>query len=597
MRLIKGFTLVEVIIYLAVSMLIFTISIEMMINAVNSFGYGRSHRLVSEVGGGALERMLREIRLAEDIDTASSILDTSPGELVVDTVVSSGNSTATTRKFFLQNGTLMMQEGANPALALTTGLTVSELEFQQITGLEAYYVRGSYAGCSDGSDGRSPANAFCTIDHAASVAVAGDIVFVGAGTYNEIITIANSGSQGSPIMFFADRTGAYTGDGGTITVDGSTTAAFYFPNAYGGGAETGKDYIIIDGFRIIGSDNAVYAGHGSDYNIIRNNEITNNLNGLTLASFWGNGSYAGSKGWVIENNDIHQNTRGIWFASGRYIDTVVWNNKLYDNDYGIVATDGGNSGFEPADNVTIEHNEIYDNLNEGIFSHVWFDGTFHNNHIYDNGGAGFYVPYRANSTPEVITFRNNTVRNNAGDGLLFGNKTNRGALNSSSVIENNIITNQGLAGIYATISCSATIRNNDVWGNTGGNYAGACGNLTGTNGNISQDPLFTGPLPNIHLQAVATGHPVDSPGINAGYQLSQTIGLDTTSTRLDGVFDDVMADMGYHYGITTVSTPPFVPGPPSRAVRIKLTVQDTFGQRAISQTFYGTAVLRRSYAQ
>src|SRR5258705_6289019 len=60
------------------------------------------------------------------------------------------------------------------------------------------YVGG--AGCSDTGPG-SEAQPYCTINKAASVATAGQTVLVSSGTYTEKVTVKNSGTAGSAIVF------------------------------------------------------------------------------------------------------------------------------------------------------------------------------------------------------------------------------------------------------------------------------------------------------------------------------------------------------------------------------------------------------------
>jgi parallel beta-helix repeat protein len=66
-----------------------------------------------------------------------------------------------------------------------------------------YYVDGASLGgaCSDVASGTSLGAAWCTVQKAATTAVAGDTVYVRGGTYRETITIANSGTSGNPITF------------------------------------------------------------------------------------------------------------------------------------------------------------------------------------------------------------------------------------------------------------------------------------------------------------------------------------------------------------------------------------------------------------
>jgi len=63
--------------------------------------------------------------------------------------------------------------------------------------------------------------------------------------------------------------------------------------------------------------------------------------------------------------------------------------------------------------------------------------------------------------------------------------------NGTATLENNII----VESIYTGIECdgaSVTFRCNDNWGHSGNNYSG-CADPTGTNGNISADPLLVNP--------------------------------------------------------------------------------------------------------
>ncbi|WP_276373451.1 Ig-like domain-containing protein [Chryseolinea sp. H1M3-3] len=64
-----------------------------------------------------------------------------------------------------------------------------------------YYVGGT--GASDNNPGTA-AQPFATIQKAASVAVAGDIVKIRSGTYRETIVPANSGAAGNPIIYQPD---------------------------------------------------------------------------------------------------------------------------------------------------------------------------------------------------------------------------------------------------------------------------------------------------------------------------------------------------------------------------------------------------------
>lgn len=81
--------------------------------------------------------------------------------------------------------------------------------------MTTYYVRKTG---DDSNTGLSAALAWLTIDKAASTMQAGDTVYIGAGTYYEMVTIDYSGSSGSPIKYIADIGGRYTGDAGLVFI-------------------------------------------------------------------------------------------------------------------------------------------------------------------------------------------------------------------------------------------------------------------------------------------------------------------------------------------------------------------------------------------
>src|SRR3989304_5128109 len=90
------------------------------------------------------------------------------------------------------------------------------------------------------NDGLSVVNAWSTIDAAASVADAGDTVFVAAGAYFEQVTVDSAGTAGNYICFIADTSGLIFGTPGDVIIDGYSidNYGFYIQN---------RSYILIDG--------------------------------------------------------------------------------------------------------------------------------------------------------------------------------------------------------------------------------------------------------------------------------------------------------------------------------------------------------------
>ena len=64
------------------------------------------------------------------------------------------------------------------------------------------------------------------------------------------------------------------------------------------------------------------------------------------------------------------------------------------------------------------------------------------------------------------------------------------------------------------------------------------------NNNISHDPNF---IYGYYLSHTATKQDVNSVCIDAGSTTAAALGLDTYTTRIDGIFDDAIVDLGYHY--------------------------------------------------
>ncbi|QHW32980.1 carbohydrate-binding protein [Paenibacillus rhizovicinus] len=84
--------------------------------------------------------------------------------------------------------------------ALLTALSAGVVAPQAAHAASNYYVA---PGGSDSNNGTSLGTPFKTIQKAASVAAAGDTVYIRGGTYRETVTPANSGTTGSPINYQA----------------------------------------------------------------------------------------------------------------------------------------------------------------------------------------------------------------------------------------------------------------------------------------------------------------------------------------------------------------------------------------------------------
>lgn len=128
----KGFTLVETIIYITIFVLLSILVVNMIITIIKSAAMGYVSRNINTSAEAGIERMIREIRRANDIEVAESYFGVNPGVLKLDTT-EWGSDATTTIKFQLENGILKVSEGGGALQALTsTDVNISSLIFYQI---------------------------------------------------------------------------------------------------------------------------------------------------------------------------------------------------------------------------------------------------------------------------------------------------------------------------------------------------------------------------------------------------------------------------------------------------------------------------------
>ena len=159
---------------------------------------------------------------------------------------------------------------------------------------------------------------------------------------------------------------------------------------------------------------------------------------------------------------------------------------------------------------------------------------FEGGYAHDDGG-GIYC--YALSSPEIAfcTFTGNDVLY-TGSAVYF-------RVSSSPDLHDNIVTGNSGPAFFIQDGGDPSFSYNCVWGNPDGNY----GNLpdpTGTDGNISMDPLLVGDwfLAQEEAGETSTSPCVDTGSCDPGEYLPEN-----SWTRTDGVADSGIADMGYHH--------------------------------------------------
>jgi prepilin-type N-terminal cleavage/methylation domain-containing protein len=128
----RGFTLVEMIIYIAFFAVLSMLAVEATIVVMKSFYTLRLTQSISQSATVGLERLSREIRNAYDVDAVNSTFGTSPGRLTLKTKDALGANT--TVEFYVTNSQLGIKEGGvDKGSLMTKNATLTNLIFRSIT--------------------------------------------------------------------------------------------------------------------------------------------------------------------------------------------------------------------------------------------------------------------------------------------------------------------------------------------------------------------------------------------------------------------------------------------------------------------------------
>jgi type II secretory pathway pseudopilin PulG len=128
----KGYSLVEMVIYVTILSVLALIIVNTLLMLTRSYTTVKTNRLIGLSVGTAMERMTREIRKGISIDQVSSVFNGSNGKLVMSSTDSFGN--ATTTQFYLSSGKVMIKQGTGAEAPLTlASTTISSLVFRQMS--------------------------------------------------------------------------------------------------------------------------------------------------------------------------------------------------------------------------------------------------------------------------------------------------------------------------------------------------------------------------------------------------------------------------------------------------------------------------------
>ena len=342
---------------------------------------------------------------------------------------------------------------------------------------KTYYVDKNHIDANDSNFGTED-NPWKTIQKGASVAVAGDTVYVKDGIYNEKVAVKNSGSSGKAITFIA-----YPGDKPILDGTGISLSGYH-----GLFMADKKDYITLDGFHVRNSEEVlVRMTYGTGFNL---------------------------RNCLIHTNKA-SHTDGVFFRS--VTDSFIDNNEVYDTKWNAI-------DVQSSSNVKVRYNYVHDNMihaginimpatNEkqvtysgndvmynvvsrieitggAIYLRYQTDNIIAYNLVYDNPGYAIWLDVDRCSAegPCKYVYKANTkIYNNT---LVYNGQSGIQNLNATHLsVKNNIIAFNGKRSIYvASNATTGNVFNYNLYYSP--DYSGK-----GANGKYA-DPLFIDPANN-----------------------------------------------------------------------------------------------------
>ena len=353
-----------------------------------------------------------------------------------------------------------------------------------------YYVSNSG---NDANSGLSWTQAFLTIQAAADIVVAGDLVLVADGTYAGFDLRNVNGNSSNPITFQADGNAVLINQSGPIRDDGIN-----IENA---------DWVIIDGFIV--------------------NDITGNGNGIRLVL---------SDNCVVRNCSCDNNAeRGIFtgFTDDILIENNVCTNAL--DEHGIYVSNS-------SDRPIIRYNECYDNNNIGIHMNgdlsaggdgIISDAQVYGNRLYNNNlAAGINM----DGVENPVVYNNLIYNNHFAQGIALFQQDGAIPTRGAKVYNNTIIVpSDGRWGILVKDGSNV---NTDILNNIIINLHAWRGCIA-----IENQSQFSSDYNIVNDKMSASGD-----GSTISFTAWQALGFGSNSflaDPLDQIFDDPANDMYY----------------------------------------------------
>jgi parallel beta-helix repeat protein len=469
---------------------------------------------------------------------------------------------------------------------------------------------------------------FLTINKAASVAQAGDVVIIKSGTYIQSSSIkpVNSGTSESPITYRAEVAGQTIIDGqSTVPIIASREGLFHV---------IGKSWLIIDGLRLINSGFFGFAFRDQATNILIKNCSTFNTGASGIVA-------ANTSNITVLNNTVQKACQAlgsgintsecITMASVEKFEVAY--NTVFDR---LVDVNNGGEGIDAKNSCkdgSIHHNTLYDLVRHAIYIDA-FLGEMNNidvyaNKVYNCPKSAIVIVSEEGGTVTGVKVHDNVVYNCGNIGIWVAGYLRNGPLKNVEIYQNTIFNcggkgnylNSGILIEASNPQCSGFVfRNNIVSGcpvtiksNVSQPFAitidnnifsGPIGSFSATTtvtNTLNVDPLFVNTEANdVHLQK-------GSPAIDkaTGTPLSMS-DFDDTVRPTDGDEDGkAVGDLGaFEYSPTTgiftikdAKTIKIYPNPAQNSViieelkdHVEIELYDVLGKKVHSQKADGSEV-------
>ena len=128
----NGFSLIETIIYTAILAVTTIFVVSSLLKTVSAFNSFRVSKKINASAIGALEKMTREIKSADQVDKINSVFDTNPSKLIINKTDPNTGAPAVI-EFSVSNSRLTIKKDNDAPIALTSsGTEVINLIFRQV---------------------------------------------------------------------------------------------------------------------------------------------------------------------------------------------------------------------------------------------------------------------------------------------------------------------------------------------------------------------------------------------------------------------------------------------------------------------------------